>query len=77
MVARITYATGMKPSGFILVGDNSSIYVYDGDAAGRVQIGNTVTVAGTKDYWILDSEIAGAEKFGYKGCNQLTDCILV
>ena len=77
VVARITYATGMKPSGFILVGDNSSIYVYDGDAAGRVQIGNTVTVAGTKDYWILDSEIAGAEKFGYKGCNQLTDCILV
>ena len=77
VVARITYATGMKPSGFILVGDSSSIYVYDGDAAQRVQIGNTVTVAGTKDYWILDSEISGAEKFGYKGCNQLTDCILV
>ena len=77
VVARITYATGMKPSGFILVGDNSSIYVYDGDAAQRVQIGNTVTVAGTKDYWILDSEIAGAEKVGDKGCNQLTDCILV
>ncbi len=77
VVARITFANGMKPSGFILVGDGASIYVYDGDAAQRVQIGNTVTVAGTKDYWILDSEIAGAEKFGYKGCNQLTDCILV
>ena len=77
VVARITYATGMKPSGFILVGDGASIYVYDGDAAQRVEIGNTVTVAGTKDYWILDSEISGAEKFGYKGCNQLTDCILV
>ena len=77
VVARITYATGMKPSGFILVGDGASIYVYDGDAAGRVTIGNTVTVAGTKDYWILDSEIEGAQKFGYKGCNQLTDCILV
>ena len=77
VVARITYATGMKPSGFILVGDGASIYVYDGDAAGRVSIGNTVTVAGTKDYWILDSEIEGAQKFGYKGCNQLTDCILV
>ena len=77
VVARITYANGMKPSGFILVGDGSSIYVYDGDAAQRVSIGNTVEVAGTKDYWILDSEIAGAEKFGYKGCNQLTDCILV
>ncbi len=77
VVARITYANGMKPSGFILVGDGSSIYVYDGDAAQRVQIGNTVEVAGTKDYWILDSEIDGASKFGYQGCNQLTNCILV
>ena len=76
-VARITYATGMKPSGYILVGGGVSIYVYDGDSAQRVSIGNTVTVAGTKDYWILDSEIDGAQKFGYKGCNQLTDCILV
>ncbi len=77
VVARITYATGMKPSGFILVDNGASIYVYDGDAAQRVQIGNRVEVAGTKDYWILDSEIDGANKFGYKGCNQLTDCILV
>ena len=77
VVARITYATGMKPSGYILVNGGVSIYVYDGDSAQRVQIGNTVTVAGTKDYWILDSEIDGAQKFGYKGCNQLTDCILV
>ena len=77
VVARITYATGMKPSGFILVNGGVSIYVYDGDSAQRVSIGNTVTVAGTKDYWILDSEIDGAQKFGYKGCNQLTDCILV
>ena len=76
-VARITYATGMKPSGYILVNGGVSIYVYDGDSAQRVSIGNTVTVAGTKDYWILDSEIDGAQKFGYKGCNQLTDCILV
>ncbi len=77
VVARITYANGMKPSGFILIDNGASIYVYDGDAAQRVQIGNTVEVAGTKDYWILDSEISGAEKFGYKGCNQLTDCILI
>ncbi len=77
VVARITYANGMKPSGFILVDNGASIYVYDGDAAQRVQIGNRVEIAGSKDYWILDSEIDGANKFGYKGCNQLTDCILV
>lgn len=28
IVSRITFASGMKPNGFIIVGDNSSIYVY-------------------------------------------------
>ena len=77
VVARITYATGMKPSGFILVDDAASIYVYDMDAAQRVSIGNTVEIAGTKDYWILDTEQESAQKFGYKGCNQLTDVLLL
>ena len=77
VVARITFANGMKPNGFILVDSTASIYVYDMDAAQRVQIGNTVEVAGTKDYWILDSEKESAEKFGYTGCNQLTSVTLV
>lgn len=77
VVARITYATGMKPSGFILVDETASIYVYDGDAAGRVQIGNKVEIAGRKDMWILENEKESANKFGYKGCNQLTDAILI
>ncbi len=77
VVARITYATGMKPSGFILVDGTASIYVYDGDAAGRVSIGNKVEIAGRKDMWILDTEKESANKFGYKGCNQLTDAILI
>ena len=77
VVARITYATGMKPSGYILVDGTSSIYVYDGDSAARVAIGNKVKIAGAKDYWILDKEIAGANKFGYGGCNQLTEVTLV
>ena len=77
VVARITYATGMKPSGFILVDEGASIYVYDGDAAQRVSIGNKVSLGGTKDFWILDSEQENAQKFGYGGCNQLTDVKLV
>ena len=76
VVARITYATGMKPSGFYLIDSTNSIYVYDADAAGRVAIGNTVTVVGAKDHWILDSEVNNAGKFGYKGCNQITDVVL-
>ena len=77
VVARITYANGMKPNGFILVDNGASIYVYDMDAAQRVKIGNTVEIAGTKDFWILDTEKESADKFGYKGCNQITNVTLV
>ncbi len=77
VVARITYANGMKPSGVILVDGTSSIYVYDGDLAARVSIGNKIKVAGSKTYWILDSETANAEKFGYKGCNQIDSAVLI
>lgn len=77
VVARITYANGMIPAGFMLIDNTSSIYVYDGDLAARVAIGNTVTIVGTKDHWILESEQNGANKFDYKGCNQITDCVLV
>ena len=77
VVARITYANGFKPSGFYLVDETQSIYVYDGDAAQRVQIGNKVTVIGSKTYWILDTEQNNAQKFGYKGCNQISDAKLI
>ncbi len=77
IVARITYANGMKPSGFILVDGADSIYVYDRDAAGSVKIGNKVEVAGSKTYWILETEATHAATFGYKGCNQLEEVTLV
>ena len=77
VVARITYANGMKPSGFILVNGADSIYVYDGDAAGSVKIGNKVEIAGSKTYWILETESANAQTFGYKGCNQLEDVTVI
>ena len=77
VVAQITYANGYKPSGVILVDDTSSIYVYDGDLAGQVSVGNTIEVAGTKAYWILETEISSANKFGYKGACQLDSAILI
>lgn len=76
VVARITYANGMKPSGVYLVDDTNSIYVYDADIAGQVAIGNKITVLGSKAYWILDSEQSNANKFGYKGCCQLEEALL-
>ncbi len=77
VVARITYANGYIPSGFYLIDSTNSIYVYDGQLAAMVKEGNTVTILGTKDYWILDSEMNNAAKFGYEGCCQLTDAVLV
>ncbi len=77
VVARITYANGKIPSGVILVDGTSSIYVYDGDIAGQVAIGNTIKVAGDKTYWVLGSEADNANKFGYKGANQLDSATLI
>lgn len=77
VVASITYANGMKPSGVYLVDETSSIYVYDGDLAGRVSVGNKITILAEKDWWILEKEQSAAEKHGYTGCNQLTSVSLV
>lgn len=79
VVAKITYASGLKPNGIYLVDGTNSIYVYDsnGTITSEVEIGNTITLCGTKTYYILDSEKTAASKFGYKGCNQLIDCTIV
>lgn len=77
VVAAITYANGKVPNGIYLVGDNSSIYVYGRDVAGQVKVGNTVTIAAAKDYYILADEIYSAEKYGYKGANQLSESYLL
>lgn len=76
IVAKITYSYGMKPSGFILTDHSGSIYVYGADIAGKVKEGNTVTVSGTKTYWILEDEESAAEKFGYLGCSQIENAVL-
>ena len=76
-VARITYANGMIPAGIILVDGTSSIYVYDGDLAARCAVGNTVSIYASKTYWILDAEQGNAAKFGYNGCCQLENAVLI
>ena len=77
VVAQITYANGKVPSGVILVDNTSSIYVYDSDLAGRVQVGNKITICGEKTWWILGDEQNLAAQFGYKGCCQLDSVTLV
>ena len=77
VVARITYSFGMVPSGFYLVDESNSIYVYSSDAAARVAVGNKVTLLASKTYWVLDKEQDNANRFGYKGCNQLEEAKVV
>lgn len=73
VVSRITFANGMKPNGFIIVGDNSSIYVYDNQIAIEVAIGNKITLLAKKTMFIDSKEASSAKKFGYKGACQLID----
>lgn len=77
-VAKITYAKGMKPNGIYLVDNTNSIYVYDanGSITSEVNVGNNITLYGKKTHYILDDEKSAASKYGYKGCNQLVDCVL-
>lgn len=73
VVSRITFANGMKPNGFIIVGDNSFIYVYDNQIAITVAIGNKITLLAKKTMFIPSKEASSAKKFGYKGACQLID----
>ena len=77
VVAKITFANGFKPNGFFLIDDTASIYVFDGNLAQRVAEGDKITIAGEKDYWILDTEQGNAANFGYKGSCQIANAYLV
>ncbi len=77
VVAAIAYANGKIATGVILVDGTSSIYVFDKDVAGQVQVGNQITVAATKTYWILGTEESNAALYGYKGACQLESALLV
>ena len=76
VVAQITHASGFVPNGIYLVDGTNSIYVFDSDLAASVSVGNTITILAQKTWWILDTEVSNANKFGYKGCNQLADAWL-
>ena len=77
VVAQITHASGFVPNGIYLVDGTNSIYVFDSDLAGTVSVGNTITILAQKTWWILDTEVSFANKFGYQGCNQLADAWLL
>lgn len=77
VVVRHTYATGMAKNGVYIADETGSIYVYGKDVANKVKEGNTVTIAGEKDYYILETELTPAGKWGYTGCNQISNAYVI
>ena len=77
VVATITYAFGMVPNGVYLIDNTGAIYVYGGDVAAQVTVGNTITVAAEKTYYINPDESGFADKYGYQGALQLQKPILL
>jgi hypothetical protein len=77
VVARVTFANGMKPSGFYLIDNTNSIYVYDSQLAPRVKEGDKITICANRVNWILDKEQESAAKFDYEGCIQVETAYLV
>jgi hypothetical protein len=77
VVAQITYANGRIPSGFYLVDNTNSIYVYDGQLTPRVKIGDKITICASRVNWILDKEMESAAKFDYTGCIQVENAHLI
>ena len=83
VVAGFTYKNAKTSSGsyvrdaFYLVKDGVSILVYAPGVASVVEVGNTITVAGEKEYFVQESEISLAEKYGFSGACQLSNAYLV
>ena len=77
VVAKITYADKKVPNGVILADETQSIYLYDGDIAARVKVGNKITVLAERTWWILEKEQSAASKHGYQGACQLAEATLL
>ena len=63
--------------GLYLVNGTESIYLYGPSICSVAAIGNTIKVAGTKEYFIQESEVELAAKFGFNGACQLSNVKLI
>lgn len=77
IVATVTNAFGFVPNGFFLIDDTGAIYVYGSDTAQQVNVGNKVTIACEKTYYVNPDEASFAQKYEYKGANQVQNVTLL
>jgi predicted small secreted protein len=73
VVANLNYTGQGTPyvTGFWLADATGSIYVYGEEVAQTLEKGNTVTMYGTKSYYIPDTDTGSAAATGYIGMQQL------
>ena len=86
VVAGFTYKNATLPSSFgggyvrdglYLVNGSDSIYVYGVGLCSAVEIGNTITIAATKEFFIQENEVSLANKFNFTGACQLSEAYLI
>ena len=63
--------------GLYIVNGTDSIYLYGAGIAYGLEVGNTIKVAGVKEFFVQESEINLAQKFGFSGACQLSDVVLI
>lgn len=83
VVAAFTYKNAKTSTGeyvrdgFYLVSGGDSILIHGTGVSSAVELGNTVKVAGVKEYFVQESEISLAAKYGFPGANQLSQAQLI
>lgn len=83
VVAGFTYKNAKTASGeyvadgLYLVNGTDSIYVFGVDLCSVVKVGNTIKIAGVKEFFVQSSEVDLAEKYGFAGACQLSSVQLI
>ena len=83
VVAGFTYKNAKDKNGnyvadgLYLVNGTDSIYLYGPSICSVASVGNKIKVAGIKEYFIQESEIELAAKFGFTGACQLSNVELI
>lgn len=77
VVAQYNVNSKKAKVGFWLVDGTESVYVYGENVAALVNVGNTITICGTKEHYVASNESSNAAKWGYKGALQITDVHLI
>ena len=82
-VASFTYKNAKTKNGeyvrdgLYLVNGTNSIFLYGSSIASAVEVGNTIKVAGIKEFFVQENEINLAQKFNFPGACQLSDVRLI